>query len=113
MKAFNSRNGNELSDDVAVAESLPERLKGLLGREKLRQGESLWIRPCKGIHTIGMGFPIDAVFLSKRNVVISVRQNFPPNRATRLYFEAVSVLELTAGTLTATDTRVGDRIEIG
>ncbi len=113
MKAFNSRSGKEVSADVMVAESLPKRLKGLLGKKELRQGESLWIRPCKGIHTIGMGFPIDVVFLNKRNVVISVKQNFPPNRMTRFYFGAVSVLELTAGTLTATETRVGDRIEIG
>jgi uncharacterized membrane protein (UPF0127 family) len=113
MKAFNSRNGKEVSADVKVAESLPKRLKGLLGRKELKRGESLWIRPCKGIHTIGMGFPIDVVFLNKRNVVISVKQNFPPNRMTRFYFSAVSVLELTAGTLTATDTRVGDRIDIG
>jgi len=112
MKAFNSRNGRELSADVAVAESLPERLKGLLGKKELKQGESLLIRPCYGIHTIGMGFPIDVVFLNKRNVVISAKNNFPPNRMTRFYFGAVSVLELTAGTLTATDTRVGDRIEI-
>ncbi len=112
MKAFNARNGKEVSADVKVAESLPERLKGLLGRKKLEPGESLLIRPCKSIHTIGMGFPIDVVFLNRRSVVISVKQNLPPNRMTWLYFGAVSVLELTAGTLTATDTRVGDRIEI-
>ena len=112
MKVFISRNGKELSHDVAIAESVFKRMKGLLGRKELNRGESLWIRPCKSIHTVGMRFPIDVAFLDKRNVVIAVKCNFPPNRLSGLYFDAASVLELPAGTLAAAEVNVGDRVEI-
>jgi uncharacterized membrane protein (UPF0127 family) len=112
MNAFNKRNGNELSSSVVVAVGLIKRMKGLLGRKKLEMGESLWLRPCNSIHTIGMKFPIDAVFMDRHNVVVRAREGLPPNRMTGLYVRAASVLELPAGTLAATDTRIGDRIEI-
>ena len=101
-----------MSADVVPAESLYARMKGLLGRENLGAGEAMLIRPCKGIHTMLMRFSIDAAFLDRKNVVVAVRKNLPPNRMTRLYFKAASVLELPEGTLPATDTGVGDLLEI-
>jgi uncharacterized membrane protein (UPF0127 family) len=112
MRVRNSRNGRELSAKGEVADLIWQRMKGLLGRDRLDPGESLWIKPCRSIHTIGMRFPIDVVFLDKRNVVVAAREKLPPNRITRLYFRAVSVLELPEGTLAAADTRAGDRLEI-
>ncbi len=112
MRACNARNGRELSAFVELAENVWKRMKGLLGRERLEQGRSLWIRPCKSIHTIGMKFPIDVLFLDRENLVIAVKENLPANRLTGVYPRAVSVLELPAGTLAATDTRTGDRLEI-
>jgi len=112
MRVCNLRNGMELSSKVEMADRLLKRMKGLLGRKKLEEGESLCITPCMSIHTIGMRFSIDAVFLDKRNVVIKVKKNLLPNRITALALRAVSVLELPAGTLTATDTRIGDTVEI-
>jgi uncharacterized membrane protein (UPF0127 family) len=112
MKAVNFRNGEELSSDVELADSLFKRMKGLLGRKELGKGESLWIRPCNSIHTIGMKFPIDVLFLDKENMIVTLKKNILPNRISGLYMKAVSVLELPAGTLTATDTQAGDKIEI-
>lgn len=112
MNASNVRNGNELSSDVIVATGLIKRMKGLLGKKELGRGESLWIRPCKSIHTIGMRFTIDAAFMDDENIVLAVRKSLRPNRMTLLYPHAASVLELPSGTLVATDTRVGDRITI-
>ena len=87
-------------------------MKGLLGRSSLEDGEGLLIRPCKGIHTFGMKFPIDAVFLNKNIRVIAISKNILPNRMTRMYFEASSVIELPAGTLDRTATLAGDQLEI-
>jgi len=106
------RNGEELSSDVEVADKIFRRVKGLLGRNKFRKGESLWIKPCNSIHTFGMRFPIDVLFMDRENIVVSVSAGLTPYRLSRLFFRAASVLELPAGTLAATDTRVGDRIEI-
>jgi uncharacterized membrane protein (UPF0127 family) len=88
-----------------------ERMKGLLGRKQFSSGKSLWIKPCKSIHTIGMRFPIDVLFLDKKNIIVKIKKNFLPNRISGLFLNAVSVLELPSGILTATDTRAGDRIK--
>jgi hypothetical protein len=112
MRAINLTKNTELSNNVIIACSLLARMKGLLGRRGLGPGESLWIKPCNSIHTIGMKFPIDAVFLDSRNTVVKVKNKLPSNRITGIYFRASSVLEFSAGTLKETNTQVGDRIEI-
>lgn len=112
MKACNLRNGRALSTNVAVAYRLFDRMKGLLGKRQLESGESLLIRPCKSVHTMGMRFPIDIIFLDKNNRIIALSKHLLPNRLSLHHFKAVSVLELPAGTLTATETIIGDSIEI-
>ena len=112
MNALNVNTGKELSNNVKVADSLLKRMRGLLGKKKILPGESLWIRPCMSIHTFLMKFPIDIVFLNRSNQVIAAVKNLKPNRITGFYLKSASVLELPAGTLDATDTKVGDKIEI-
>ena len=87
-------------------------MKGLLGRNFLDDGEGLLIRPCKGIHTFGMKFPIDAIFLDRDKRVVAAISNFKPNRMTRTYLRASSVIELPAGTIDKTATLPGDQLEI-
>jgi uncharacterized membrane protein (UPF0127 family) len=112
MKARNLKSGKELSNNVIVADQVLKRMKGLLGKSELPIGEALWIKPCMSIHTFFMRFPIDVIFLNKRNQVVALIKNILPNRLTGLYPKAVSILELPAGTIEATDTEVGDKIEI-
>lgn len=94
------------------ANTVLSRMKGLLGRNSLDEGEGLLIKPCKGVHTFGMRFPIDVIVLDNKNYVIAVRTNLVPNRLTPLYLRAVAVIELPAGTLEATTTAVGNQLEI-
>jgi uncharacterized protein len=110
MKAILTSTGKEMAADISVAASLPTRIKGLLGRDSLPTGEGLLIRPCKGIHTFFMKFPIDVVFLDKSNRILKSFSRLPPNRITPIYLKAHSVLELPAGTLD-TDTAPGERID--
>jgi uncharacterized membrane protein (UPF0127 family) len=110
MRALNTRNDKELASNVVVAERILDRMKGLIGKDGLYEGEALWIRPCKSIHTIGMRFPIDVVFLDFDNRVVESREKMPPFRLTRTYLKASTVLELPAGTLSLTETRKGDTI---
>jgi len=112
MRAINLSNNKELSRKVTIAYSLLARMKGLLGRKGLEPGESLWIKPCNSIHTIGMRFPIDVAFLDSSNTVVKIKNGLPSNRVTGIYFRASSVIECPAGTLKKTNTQIGDRIEI-
>jgi len=112
MKAINRTSGKELALHLAIAETLRARLQGLLGRETLPPGAGLWIRPCNSIHTFGMRFPIDALFLDQERRVVGLAQALKPNRVSRIYARARSVLELPAGTLKAAGALPGDQIDI-
>lgn len=98
-----------LASEAEVADTSRKRRTGLLKRQSLAQGEGLWITPCEAIHTIGMKFAIDVVFLSRTRKVLKLKQNMPPGRVAVCLW-AHSVLELPAGTIAATGTQVGDQL---
>lgn len=111
MRAFIPEKGLELGNDINLATSILARMKGLLGKESLKNGQGLLIRPCNSIHTFFMKFPIDAVFLDKDNRVVVIFRNLPTYRLTSIYRKSVAVLELPAGTVTDSIS-IGDRLEI-
>lgn len=112
MKAIIKTSGAVLVDDVETAESLVARLKGLLGRSSLPTGHALWLRPCNGIHTFGMRFPIDVVVLDRELRVVAFVSDLLPNRLTKVYRHAASVLELPAGTLAGKPLAIGEQVVI-
>lgn len=112
MKATDRTSGKELAPNLSVADTFFKRLKGLLGKKVLPQGEGLWIKPCKSVHTFGMQFPIDVVFLDKEKRIIALFKNLPPNRITRLLPNAKSVIELPVGTLNASESRISNQVVI-
>lgn len=99
-----------LAHSTERAETSFSRLKGLLGRDGLKDGTGLHIVPCNSIHTFFMRFPIDAAFLDDDEDVVHIVHAMPPWRATRMFFSARSVLELPAGTLARAGTQIGDRL---
>jgi uncharacterized protein len=109
LRVFNQSRGQMLADRAAIADTSAKRRTGLLKHATLEPGEGLWITPSEGIHTFGMNFAIDVVFLNKRRQVIKVRPNMPKRRIS-LCLTARSVVELPAGTLQQTGTVVGDTI---
>ncbi|HEV8602367.1 MAG TPA: DUF192 domain-containing protein [Gaiellaceae bacterium] len=79
-----------------VADSPLTRLRGLLGRPALDEGQGLLLRPAAAIHTWFMRRAIDAVFLDRKLVVLHVVPHLRPWRfAARRGSRAV--LELSAG----------------
>lgn len=103
-----------VATEATVADSYVRRLVGLLGKTKrwTKKAAGLWIVPSRGVHTIGMMFPIDLVFLSKDKEVVHVEEYVRPFRISRVSLKATSVLELPPHTIYRTGTKVGDRIEI-
>jgi len=74
------RNGAVWVGKVERAASLPSRLRGLLGRDSLGPDAALLIERCGAIHTIGMRFAIDAVFLDRAWRVLRIEKNIRPGR---------------------------------
>lgn len=113
-KAFNQTRQTSLATELAVADTHWTRLRGLLGlgADDFRNGSGLWIVPCHGVHTLGMSFAIDVVYLDRALTVIDVRAAVPPWRFAPVRYAAASVLELPCHTAAQTKTAVGDTIVI-
>ncbi len=113
-EAFNQTRRTCLATQLAIAETHWRRLRGLLGTQEddFRNGGGLWIRPCRGVHTLAMRFAIDVVYLDRAGTVVHVEHNLQPWRFSPVRMQAASVLELPSQTVARTETALGDRIEI-
>ena len=112
MKAIIRNSNRVLVGNLMVADSIFTRMKGLLGRDSLSKGSGLWLKPCKGVHTFCMKFAIDVVFLNRKNQVVTVMHNLQPNRLTKIFPEAVTVIELPAFSAKEVNLLTGDTIDI-
>ncbi len=101
-----------LSLGVTPADTTLLRLKGLIGRMKLRFDEGLWVVPSVGVHTIGVLFPVDLIYLNDRYCVIEMVEHFPRFRIAPIRPHAASVLELPTHTLYSSQTQTGDQLLI-
>jgi uncharacterized membrane protein (UPF0127 family) len=97
---------------VKTADTFLGRMIGLLGRRVLAPESGLWMVPCNAIHTIGMLFPIDVVFLDKDFRVVGVKELLRPFSITKPNFRAESVIELPAHTVFQSHTEIGDYLQI-
>ena len=110
--ARNLNTGAVVADRVAVADTHATRAVGLLSRDGLEPGEGLWIVPSRGVHTFWMRFAIDVIALDDRGVIIDRVADMRPWRIRLPRRGTAGVLELRAGTLDESGTRVGHRIEL-
>ena len=111
VRVVNRTRGIVLGEKVRTASTFLSRFVGLLGTAAIGEDEGLWIVPCRGVHTLGMRYPIDVAFLDARGVVVGTLEGLPPNRVGRVFRGARGALELRSGTLAATGTVPGDRLE--
>lgn len=114
LYVYNKTREAFVATEASLANTYLRRLVGLLGKTKrwAQPGRGLWIVPSRGVHTIGMLFPIDLVFLNREKLVVHVEEHVRPFRISAVCLKASSVLELPAHTVFRTGTRVGDRFEI-
>lgn len=86
------------------------RMRGLLGRRGLADGEGIFLRPASSVHTFFMAFPIDVVFLDRTLKVVRVVPRLRPWR-TAWRRGASSVLEMAAGQSAECGLTVGDHLD--
>src|SRR5579864_3021965 len=111
---YNKMKETFIATEAMVADSYFARLVGLIGKTKrwAQLGKGLWIVPSRGVHTIGMMFPIDLIFLSKDKEVVHLEEFVRPFRISKVSLKAASVLELPPHTIYRSRTQVGDQLEI-
>jgi uncharacterized membrane protein (UPF0127 family) len=79
--------------EVPVATSLPSRVLGLALLSRECAGPGLLIPRCSSLHTFGMRFPLDLIFLDGGRRVVAIRRDVPPRRIATCA-SAEAVLEL-------------------
>jgi len=82
-----------LGFEVPVATTPISRLLGLAMLSRDRAGPGLLIPRCRSVHTFGMRFRLDVLFLDEDQRVIEIRRDLGPGRIARSA-DASAVLEV-------------------
>lgn len=96
-----TEDGEVVVGDCRRTTWLHERMLGLLGTRRLPPGEGLLIAPCAAVHTIGMRYPLDLVFIGRGGAVVRVCRDVRPGRLGVGDVRARMTLEVSAGWLPA------------
>ena len=100
---------------VSRAEGWLAKGWGVLGRPSLPAGEGLWLPGVASVHTVGVRFALDLLFLDAEMRTVRAVPNVPPGRWLVRASGAAHTLELGAGTLAASGMalRNGDGWRLG
>ena len=93
---------------VELANTFFTRLVGLLSRSSLPNDQGLLLDPCSSIHTLGMRFPIDIIYLDKENKVLGNADDLKPNRFSFAPKGTAKVLEIAQGNRIRTGINLDD-----
>jgi uncharacterized membrane protein (UPF0127 family) len=107
----NQSRGVVLAARIETAFDSQSRRRGLLGRSDLPRGTVLAIAPSNAVHTFGMRFPIDILFIGRGGLVLKCVRNLRPGRIAAAW-GAFAVLEFAAGAAALSATQPGDRLDL-
>jgi len=109
---YNKTRESFLALRVSRADTHLARLRGLLGAGRLNSDEGIWVTPSQGIHSMGLRFAIDLIYLDASDRVIETIESFGTFRIGPLRMKCESVLELPTRTIFHSQTQVGDQLLI-
>ena len=110
LRVVDQTRGLVIADRADIANTNEKRRRGLLDRTFIRQQEGLWIVPCASIHTVGMNFPIDVLFIDHSGRIVQIEPVLNPGckHFSASAALAYSVLELAPGRAAACGAEAGD-----
>lgn len=101
-----------LVTNLIVANKFLSRMVGLLGRKGLPDGSAMLLKPCSSIHTIGMQFALDVIFIDRNMSVVRTLRNLRPNRFALGGHGAYSAIEMETGWFDMSQVKVGQKFTI-
>ena len=105
------QDGTIVAEPLEVASTFITSGLGLMGRARLPENGGLLINGCNGIHMMFMRFPIDAVFVDKKNIVIKTYERLLPwIGIVPFVWRAHKVAELPVGTIRRHVIKPGDQL---
>jgi uncharacterized membrane protein (UPF0127 family) len=106
---MNERTLEPVAVSVEIAATRSSRRRGLLGRDRLEEATAMMLAPCAAVHTAGMRFAIDVVFVDRQGFTVKVVRDLRPWRIS-LAAGARAVIEMQAGSLQLGQVLPGDRL---
>jgi len=104
------KNGAVLADEIRIADRFFQRLVGLLKDKALSPNQGLLLYRCRQVHTIGMKFPIDVIFLSEEGEVLLIQNDMKRGQMSPTVKGAFWCLELMAGVAKEQGLNLYDRV---
>lgn len=111
IRVANRTREQALGERVWLADGYWTRLRGLLGRPELKEGEGLLIAPSRGVHMYGMRYSLDVVLTDREGRVVALYPDLAPGQRTKVHRDARFALEIPVGVIERTETAEGDMIE--
>lgn len=108
MIVRNIQRNSTLGEAIEVAATSVQRVKGLLGRDTLADGQGLLFKHASSLHTFFMQFPIDIVYADKNGKVLKMARAVKPFKLVAAPLRCFYALELPVGAIDRSQTRVGD-----
>jgi len=105
-------NDKVLCDEVKVADRFITRLIGLLRTAGLAENQGLLLKKCNQVHTFGMKFPIDVIFLSKDGDILHMEQEMNPGKVSPQIKKAYWILELKSGSCKHYSLEINQRLVV-
>ncbi|MES2308855.1 MAG: DUF192 domain-containing protein [Verrucomicrobiota bacterium] len=112
LQVHNLSQDNWVVENGWLADTSWKQMVGLLKHRYLNKGEGMWFPGCYWIHSMGMKFEFDAVFLNREKKVVKVVSRVKRNRFLAPVLRAASVVEIPAGGAARCRVKVGDQLEI-
>ena len=110
MKLISTRTQAVIVENLRVANKPWSRICGLLFKPALTSNQGLALIPCNSIHSLGMRYAIDVIYLDKKNRVVKCSSDFKPNSLGPVVFKSRAVIEMPAGKLRGLDIQIGDQL---
>jgi uncharacterized membrane protein (UPF0127 family) len=111
MIITNASRGTVIGETIEVAKTASQKVKGLLGRECLEDGQGLLFKGAGSLHTLFMRFPIDIIYTDKKGEVVKLASAVRPFKLVAAPLRCHYALELPAGAILASKTQVGDHLD--
>jgi uncharacterized protein len=108
----NTTRQSTIASNIKIATNFFSRMRGLIGSKPLEPGHGFVIPHCKGVHTFGMTFPLDIIFVDSSNQVVGIEEHILPNKTGHVFMSAKQVIECPVGTILRSGTRLGDHVSI-
>ncbi|MDE3202389.1 MAG: PilZ domain-containing protein [Acidobacteriota bacterium] len=112
FRVWNTTRDSLLCAEIAVADAGHEDLDGLIQSVVTRPGAGLWLRPCLGAPVADGAPPFDMVCIDQNCKVVEQYESFISGSFVLFRPSTTGALIFPARTIAASQTRVGDALDI-